>query len=107
MKVKVDRKNQTAVITLPEKSVRESSGALGKEIKALLTDNVHKIVFDMGKTDMIDSSTLGVLIHMRRENPDSKVEMVILNARGYVRGLLENAKFTALFRMVDTEEEGK
>jgi anti-anti-sigma factor len=101
VKVKVDRKNANAVITLPVKSARESAGLLGKEIQLLLSGGVRRIVYDMARAEMIDSSTLGTLIHMRRKYPDSKVEMVILNARGYVRGLLENARFTALFKMVD------
>lgn len=107
MKIKIDRRALSAVIFLPEKSVREASVSLGKEISSLLSDRINRITFDMTQTQMIDSATLGVLIHMRREYPDSKVVMEILNAKGYVRGLLENAKFTSLFNMRDSEETVK
>jgi len=66
MKIRVDRKNSSAIIYLPEKSLQESAIILGKEIKSLLSSDIRIITFDMGKTLMIDSSTLGVLIHLRR-----------------------------------------
>jgi anti-anti-sigma factor len=104
VKIRIDRKERIATIVLPEKSIREAAVALNKEIRTLLESDIRTLVFDFGKTQMIDSSTLGVLLHSRREHPAGQVEMVIANARGYVRGLLENARLTAMFKFLDAQE---
>ena len=101
MKPKVDRQSGLAVIALPSRAIREASAALAQSIRSALKDGAKTVVFDLSGTEMMDSAALGVLIHARRENPPGQVDMVIRGAKGYVKGLLENAKFSALFRMED------
>jgi len=103
MKTKIDRATHTAVVVLPSRVVREGAMELTKVLRELTRQDLKRIVFDMTETEMIDSSALGALIHARRETAPLGLEMVLRNAKGYVRGLLENAKFTTLFVMEDTE----
>ena len=103
MKSKMDRKKSCGIVAFPERAVREQSMELSRAVAGLVSQNAKKIVFDMGKTEMIDSATLGVLIHARREHPINEIDMIILNATGYVKSLLENAKFTFLFHMETSE----
>jgi anti-anti-sigma factor len=105
MKTIVDKANKRAVIRMPKKMLHEESGDLSKTIGDLARDGVKEIVLDMARTVLVDSASLGVMIFSRKAFAADGVEMVIANAEGYVKALIENAGLAKLFKIVSYREE--
>ena len=72
MKVKMDKENATAVLVMPKKVMREDSAVLSEQISDIMKEDVRTLVFDMEKTVMLDSATLGVLIYLRKNYSSGK-----------------------------------
>ncbi|WP_031433297.1 STAS domain-containing protein [Methylomarinum vadi] len=65
-----------------------------------LSDNgVKSIEVDLGKTDYMDSSALGMLLVLRDKVGDNKNAVRIKNAKPEVRKILEIANFDKLFTL--------
>ena len=97
MKTVKDKKTKTATICLPEKAVREESSALMQIVQDLTGDGYKAIIFDFSHTTMIDSATLGALIHIRRQHMEKDIVLSISGVSGYVKTVLDNAKISSLF----------
>lgn len=105
MKTNVDKANKRAVIRIPKKMLHDESGDLSKTIGDLAKGGIKEIVLDMGNTVLVDSASLGVMIFSRKTFAPDGVEMVIANAEGYVKTLIENAGLARLFKIVSYREE--
>jgi anti-anti-sigma factor len=105
MKVRVDKERRHAVVSLPKKVIREQTAILSRELDTLLSSGVKRIVFDMEKTAIMDSASLGVLIYARKNYPAPEVEMVIAGASGYVREMLVNSGLTHLYKVENKKEK--
>jgi anti-anti-sigma regulatory factor len=97
MKTVKDKKRKIVTINLPEKAVREESSALMQIVQDCIGDGYKTVIFDFSHTTMIDSATLGALIHIRRQNIEKDIVLAISGVSGYVKTVLDNAKISFLF----------
>lgn len=107
MKTVKDKKAKIATICLPEKAVREESSALIHIVEELVKDGYKKIIFDFSETTMIDSATLGALIHVRRQHIEKEISLSIAGISGYVKTVVDNAKISMLFSDAGILSENK
>ncbi|MBL8027987.1 MAG: STAS domain-containing protein [Fibrobacteres bacterium] len=107
MKTVKDKKAKIATVCLPEKAVREESSSLIQIVDELVKDGYKKIIFDFKETTMIDSATLGALIHIRRQHIEKETSLSITGVSGYVKTVIDNAKISMLFSDVGIQTESK
>jgi HptB-dependent secretion and biofilm anti anti-sigma factor len=63
------------------------------------TDKVKTIVVDLGPTDYLDSTALGMLLVLREKVGDKKESVRITGARPEVKKILQIANFDKLFTL--------
>ena len=63
-------------------------------------DAQKKFIIDLGGTEYIDSSALGMLLLLREEAGANESNIEIINARPEIRKILETANFQRLFKIV-------
>jgi len=107
MKTVKDKKAKIATVCLPEKAVREESSSLIQIVEDLVRDGYKKIIFDFKETTMIDSATLGALIHVRRQHIEKETSLSLSGVKGYVKTVIDNAKISMLFSDADNLVEKK
>ncbi len=71
------------------KEFRASCNALDKSIK--------KVVVDLGQTEYMDSSALGMLLLLRDEGVKAGFEISLVNCKPGVRRILDIANFSRFF----------
>ncbi|MBF0621710.1 MAG: STAS domain-containing protein [Magnetococcales bacterium] len=64
------------------------------------TDKSRKYVIDLGGTEYIDSSALGMLLLLREEAGANEANIEVTNARPEIRKILETANFQRLFKII-------
>ena len=63
------------------------------------TDSIRMIVIDLGSTDYLDSSALGMLLVLREKVGDKKDAIKIIGAKPDVKKILLIANFDKLFSL--------
>lgn len=61
---------------------------------------VKSIIIDLGRTEYVDSSALGMLLVLRDKVGDHQAAIRIVNARPDVKKILQIANFDKLFTLV-------
>lgn len=82
----------------------EKSAAVKKELQPLLEKH-HKILFDLGKVQFLDSSGLGVLLSAFRYLNAHGGEMKLTGLNRQVRSLIELVRMHRVFEIFPTVEE--
>jgi anti-anti-sigma factor len=70
-----------------------------REVTKLAESGVKQIEVDLGNTDYLDSSALGMLLVLRDKLANDKSSVQIKNARNEVKKILEIANFDKLFTL--------
>lgn len=73
-------------------SVHEFKEAYSEE-----TDRVKRVIIDLGQTEYMDSSALGMLLNMQKSLKDQVSEFEIINSRPQVKKILEISRFDKKF----------
>ena len=71
--------------------------------KAEITEANPKFVVDLGGTDYMDSSALGMLLLLREHAGGDKSDVAIVNCRPVIKEILDIANFDKLFAIETTE----
>lgn len=70
-----------------------------RDASKLIADGVKLIEIDLGSTEYLDSSALGMLLVLRDKMSGDKSAIRIKNARAEVKKILEIANFDKLFTL--------
>lgn len=65
-----------------------------------MKDTAHHIHVDLGGVDYLDSSALGMLLMMRDKAKGVGKEIVLANAHGPVKQVIDIANFSKLFAVI-------
>lgn len=63
-------------------------------------EGARRYIIELGGTEYIDSSALGMLLLLREEAGANEADIEIINARPEIRKILETANFQRLFKIV-------
>ncbi len=105
MKVKIDKARGFGVVKLDGHIGYDEVSELSEKIEELMANPaITKIVLDMEKTRMLDSSGLGVLVFSQKK-AGKKKELVMYKANGTGLEIIMNARLDTIFRLVKDFDE--
>lgn len=95
---------QTTVVDLSGRIILgEGSALLRKTVRALLDDNHHRIVLNLGDVDYIDSSGIGELVSAYTAVKNRGGDLKLLNLTKKVRDLIQLTKLYTVFDVYTDE----
>lgn len=71
-----------------------------RKLSEQASNNVNSITIDLGRTEYVDSSALGMLLVLRDKVGEKQSAIKIINARPDVKKILQIANFDKLFTVV-------
>ncbi|HEX3622072.1 MAG TPA: STAS domain-containing protein [Acidimicrobiales bacterium] len=98
--VSVDGQDEVATVTVTGDLDCYSAATLRTILWALVDDRLHRVVVDLGGTNFIDSTGLGVLVGGARRFRQAGGDMVLRSPTPATRRLFEITGVTKLFEIV-------
>ncbi len=103
MQLKEKIENDVAVLTFKGDLLGEpDTTKIREKIHSLVSDNVKKIVIDLGGVNYMNSSGLGTLISVLTTVRNSQGELVLANVGGKVQNLFLITQLTKVFDSYET-----
>lgn len=103
MQLKEKIENDVAVLTFKGDLLGEpDTTKIRDKIHSLVSDNVKKIVIDLGGVNYMNSSGLGTLISVLTTVRNSQGELVLANVGGKVQNLFLITQLTKVFDSYET-----
>lgn len=104
MRVEIDSENPTVLVTVNGAIDLFSSGALKKELSALLESGKTDFLFDLSAVDFVDSSGLGVLVGTFKQVRVGKGDVLLAGLRPAVKKIFELTRLDKVFTIYDSIE---
>ncbi|NOY82768.1 MAG: STAS domain-containing protein [Kiritimatiellaeota bacterium] len=101
----MDREN-TRVVTVPERLDSASVDALKVEIQAALDEAVG-IVLDFSRTRFVDSVGLGTLVNLLKSASQRETPLALAGLTPQVRQIFELTRLYRLFDIFETVEQAR
>ena len=105
MRVDVDIRKNTAIITIEGSIDLFSSSKLKKELCALLDGGHGDLLFDLSAVDFVDSSGLGVLVGTFKQVRVSDGNVRLASLRPAVKKIFELTRLDQVFAIYESLEE--
>ena len=93
--------------TTPTRFDGTTAPAIESALQQLIAAGEQRVVCDLGATDYVSSAALRVLLAGAKGLRAAGGELVLCNARPYVREVLETAGFDKMMRVFDTIEAAR
>lgn len=93
------------VIDMSGELISQTSGDAYDEMVRIAKSGVAKVVLNLDKLDYLSSAGLRVILTAAKLLKSSSGEMIICNANGVVKEVLESSGFNSLVDMYDTESD--
>lgn len=90
---------------LSQKATVKITGQLKNELIEKINDENNKIVVDLGQTDFVDSSFLGVLLAGLKKTTIHNGDLKISGLRENVQGIFKLTKLNRVFSIFNTADE--
>ena len=103
MEIKTRRVDDVLVVEITGRLDTKGSGPAAEQMALIAQGGNHKILLNLGMLDFISSSGLRVLLRTAKLLPKPEGKMLICEAQGVVKEVLEIAGFDALLDVYDTE----
>jgi anti-anti-sigma factor len=101
----IEKKMGCTWVTLPDAVNMDTYGSIESAIARSAAGCAGWVVFDMGKTNNLFSSGLGLIIRIRKLVMECKGRVVLVNVSRRIRGVLETVRLDKLFNMYATDVE--
>ena len=105
MEIKLKKYSSVYIIEVMGDMDLYSAFELKDVVTKMLSKGIKKIVLDLEKVDYIDSSGIGVLIHVYSTIKKSGNKLKIANVHGSVEKVIRLTKLTHYFPIVPTLKE--
>jgi anti-sigma B factor antagonist len=92
-----DRTGALAIVTISGELDAYTAPSLEEEVARLLESDIADLVFDLARTDFLDSSGLRAILSAQREVADRNGRLALRAPSNSVRRLLDIAGLTAQF----------
>lgn len=99
MQTNVSVKEGKAVIGLQGRFDFNAHREFREAVDQAIKESANTIQVDLGSVDYLDSSALGMLLMLRDKAKGSGKEVVLANARGSVKQVIDIANFGKLFSL--------
>ena len=93
------------IIDMSGELISQTSGDAYDEMVRIAKSGVAKVVLNLDKLDYLSSAGLRVILTAAKLLKSSSGEMIICNANGVVKEVLESSGFNSLVDMYDTESD--
>ncbi len=97
--MKLEKNGSTLYVSFVGEIVFEKSNAIKESIKERISEDIEKIIIDMSKVTLIDSSGLGILISLLRIMTEKNGSIELTNLPNLVKRLLVITKLNTLFEI--------
>ena len=103
MEIKTRQVNDVLVVEITGRLDTQGSGPAAEQMALIAQGGNHKILLNLEMLEFISSSGLRMLLRTAKLLPESEGRMMLCQARGVVKEVLEIAGFDALLDVHDTE----
>lgn len=104
--MKIDTRKEEDVVILEVDGRIDIEGGdvkLREKVQGLLDDGAKKILLDLGKVRLIDSSGLGELVRCKKRAADHDATIKLLHVEDRVHKVLEMTRLIGVFDTYDDE----
>jgi anti-sigma B factor antagonist len=103
MEIKTRRVDDVLVVEITGRLDTQSSGPASEEMALIVQDGNSKILLNLRNLEFLSSAGLRVLLRTMKLLPEPEGRMMICQAKGVVKEVLEISDFNALIDVHDTE----
>lgn len=100
----VHRKESTAIVEVHGQLIVGNRRELRQKVLEALEAGARKFVIDFGETSYIDSSGVGVLVHLAKKIGEQGGALRIANLSEDLRSLFELTRLDSVFQIADSRE---
>lgn len=100
MQVNVSSRDGKTVIALQGRFDFNAHREFREAVDQAVKEAPHEVRIDLGGVDYLDSSALGMLLMLRDKAKNASKEVMLANARGSVKQVIDIANFGKLFTLV-------
>lgn len=104
MSFHVHRNQAATVVEVHGQLVVGNRRELRQKVLEALESGARKFVIDFGETSYIDSSGLGVLVHLSKKIREQGGDLRIANLNEDLRNLFELTRLDTVFQIADSRE---
>lgn len=103
MEIKTRRVDQVLVVEITGKLDTQNSGPASEEMARIVQDGNSKILLNLRNLEFLSSAGLRVLLRTTKLLPEPEGRMMICQAKGVVKEVLEISGFDDFIDVHDTE----
>ncbi len=97
----------TAIVRVQGKIIGNTVTQFREEMEQQLQNGNHKLIIDLKRVPLVDSTALGVIILTMQILQESDGKLVLLNPQEAVSNILEVTRLATILEVYDTEEDAQ